>query len=384
VKRILKICAVTVLTAAALQALRIGCADYFARRATKHSLHRAIGLWPVEAGFYARLAVADPQNARAHLLRAVALNPRLSRSWIDLGLGYELEGARAEAERCYLSAARYDHQFLPAWTLANFYARVNEPDKFWPAARAAAEMSYDSITPLLRLAFGFTANPDQALDRMIVQRPRVERDFLYYLLGEHLDASGIVTRMVNKGDRENRDLVVAWANRLLETNRTADALQLWNTLSDKRLIPYSHAGLLTNADFAVQPLQGGFDWQIFVPPGVTCVREGGGLRIEFSGSQPEGFELALQYLLLSEPSYLLSYEYRTVEIKQTTNLRWRLGKAFSEPLVASEDWKQANWTFIPGGENRLALVERRDVGTVRPEGVVYLRGLKLAPSKGGS
>jgi len=133
--------AVAALLVAAVQALRIGYADRLFREDTQASIQKASQIWPRDGDYPARLADFDSTNAIRYLRRALALNPGLSRSWIQLGLRLEFQGDVAEAERCYLEAARRDRQFLPAWTLANFYARRQNDEQFWLWARRAAETS---------------------------------------------------------------------------------------------------------------------------------------------------------------------------------------------------------------------------------------------------
>src|ERR1700687_4373600 len=87
---------------ASLQGLRIGYADYLFGQDTVESLRNAAILWPRNAQYYSRLADLDPANAILHLRRAVALNPGLSNSWIQLGLRTELQGRTDEAEQYYL------------------------------------------------------------------------------------------------------------------------------------------------------------------------------------------------------------------------------------------------------------------------------------------
>ncbi len=377
-KLLLSIGGTLLLATAATQTLRIGYADYLYRKDTLESVQRAARIWPC-ADFYERLADLDAPNAIACLRHAVALDPGSSKSWIQLGLRLELNGDAAEAARCYLEAARRDRQFLPAWTLANYYARRHDAARFWPWARQAAQMSYDDIRPLLRLAFGFTSSPEVVLNQMIVPRRKVEHEFLYYLLSGKIDASAIAARLQGKSEKEDLPPLLAWIDQLIATGRIAEARDLWNGLSDKRLLPYPRVALLTNANFSREPLQAGFDWRFTWPAGVSGMRTGNGLRIEFTGRQPETFELASQYLPVTSGSYVLSFEYRTSGAT-TTNLRWSLGETCSEPLRAAEDWKRSAWTFTAGPVNRLVLLERRDPGSTRPEGVVYLRELRLTSS----
>jgi tetratricopeptide (TPR) repeat protein len=383
---LLKLCLAAVLAAAAIQALRIGFADYLFRTHKVAWIHRAIEIWPRDAQYYAGLADVDPENAAFDLRQAVALNPGLSLGWIKLGLTQEIQGNVAEAERCYLQSARYDRQFLPAWTLASFYARRNDAAHFWPWSRRAAEMSYDNIRPILRQAFGFTENPEVVFDKIVLnsaQERKLEHEFLYYLLEEHLEALPILKRLLSTAGPDDQGVFLAWTNRLLETGRTVEAGALWNGLSDRKVIPYSHVGLLTNPEFSLEPLRAAFDWLISAPPGVVCDRAPGGLRIELSGDQPESFVLASQYLNLTGGSYTLHCEYRTEAIDKTSNLRWSIGPLSSEPMYASEGWRNLDWTFACIPVNRLTLAGQRDPGTVRPEGVLYIRGLRIAPLPAG-
>src|ERR1700688_4531278 len=77
------------LAAAAASSIRTGWADYLMRRETVDATERAIAITPDQGEYYARLAwlVSDhnPARAKAALRRAVALNPRDARSWIELG-----------------------------------------------------------------------------------------------------------------------------------------------------------------------------------------------------------------------------------------------------------------------------------------------------------
>lgn len=374
---VLRIGGVAVLMGAMVQALRIGWADYLFHRDTAESVQQAIRIWPNDAGYEARLADLDERNAIAHLRRALTLDPGLSKSWIQLGLHLELEGRVDQAERCYLEAAGRDRQFLPAWTLANFYARRNDAADFWPWARQAAEMSYDDISPLLRLAFGFTSSPEAVMREMIVPKRKVEHEFLYYLINEKMDASPVAARLLAKASKEDLPPLLAWTDRLIRTAKISDARALWNALSDRRLLEYPHVEGVTNADFSKEPIDRGFDWRLTLPEGVSATRAGGALRIEFSGRQPENCELVSQYLGVTQGSYRLWFEYRTAGIAKSTGLRWWVGDAFSDPWPAAEEWRRGSWVFTAGRVNRLTLLEQRDPGATRPEGVVYLRGIRL-------
>ena len=121
---------------------------------------------------------SSPEELRA----AVILNPRLSSAWIDLGLDAEADGNLAGAEADLLQAERVDRQYVPAWTLANFYFRRGDAAKFWPWAQRAAALTYDDYRPLLRLADALETSPKQVVTRL-GSRPRLLRAYRDLLIG---------------------------------------------------------------------------------------------------------------------------------------------------------------------------------------------------------
>ena len=135
----------------------------------------------------ARLSLAEvtsrrqDQQSMSNVRAAVDANPRLSLGWIRLGLHAESEGNLAEAEADLLQAARVDRQYLPAWTLSNFYFRRDDRANFWPWARRAAALTFDDYRPLLRLADALDASPREVIARLQGGTP------LYPLVRAYLD-----------------------------------------------------------------------------------------------------------------------------------------------------------------------------------------------------
>jgi tetratricopeptide (TPR) repeat protein len=129
-------------------------------------------------------------NSSPEVLRAaVSLNPRLSSAWIYLGLDAESRGNLSEAETDLLRAARVDRQYLPSWTLANFYFRRGDGAKFWPWAARAAALTFDDYRPLLRLADAIETSP-QAVATRLGGGASVLRAYLDLLIGaQRLDAA---------------------------------------------------------------------------------------------------------------------------------------------------------------------------------------------------
>ena len=168
-----------------------------------------------------KLAVAEarlrfnPELASANQPRvAVTLNPRLAIAWIQLGLDAEANGNLAEAETDLLQAARVDRQYVPAWTLANFYFRRDDTAHFWPWARKAAARTFDDYRPLLRLADVLEPSPREVATRLGGSPPLL-RAYMDVLIGAgRLDAAQeIATLLISHHDRSDAARLADLADR---------------------------------------------------------------------------------------------------------------------------------------------------------------------------
>ncbi|HVV47571.1 MAG TPA: hypothetical protein VHC72_20310, partial [Bryobacteraceae bacterium] len=118
--------------------VRTARADWLASAGTAGGLQKARLLAPDDPVLTARAALdrsdsGDPSPAiDEELQRAARMNPFDSSLLMTLGLREEFRGNNAAAETDLVRAAAVDHQFKPAWTLANYYYRTNQPDKAWP------------------------------------------------------------------------------------------------------------------------------------------------------------------------------------------------------------------------------------------------------------
>ena len=124
-----------------------------------------------------------PADSTPSLLAAHEANPRDTAISIQLGLEFERARRFQTGRTTPRQAARYDHQYQPAWTLANYYFRQNEVDSFWTWAHRAAELSYDEGKPVLRLAVTLENEPVVLMDHLGC-RPVLLRTYLDILIGQ--------------------------------------------------------------------------------------------------------------------------------------------------------------------------------------------------------
>ena len=168
---------------------------------------------------------------------------------------------QATQSECLLMAARVDHQFLPAWTLANFYFRRGNREGFWKWADRAAALTYDDFLPLIRLCDRLEPDPAQMLGHL-GDVHRLQPPYLGFLIDDHrLDAAQVVARGMMK-DRANDPYLINLADRQLGAGKMDAAIELWNAASKFSPIEPAAGRVLTNGDLARAPLNLGFDWQL--------------------------------------------------------------------------------------------------------------------------
>jgi hypothetical protein len=179
----------------------------------------------------------------------------------------------------------------------------------------------------------------------------------------------------------------------LESNNVAAALDIWNSLADDHRIPFGRlqpdkGRAMTNGDFRVSPTFQGFDWRLAKLEGVSASgEEAGGLRLTFSGTQPEDCEPLVQFVPTQEGTgHELHFAYQTYGIAPGSGLGWRITDQNGATMLvdlqslSSEHEKTGRVSFVaPTGCRiaRVALVYRRVPGTTRIEGFIILRRVDL-------
>src|SRR5258708_23896194 len=302
--RLARLACLTALAAGCYWPVRLAWADHLFRHDTESAVARAVELVPGNAEYHARLAVlrqeagCDAAVIESELRAAANANPRMSATWIALGLRAETAADVAQAEADLVRAAEADHTYSTRWTLANFYFRRNDRDKFWPVARQVltiAEVTAHDPVPLFRLCWRLSRNRATVLDRAIPDVAAVQSRYLAFLVHENLAqvAEPVTQRVVALGGERDLGTVLDYCDGLIAAGDAEHAVHAWNALcwralhSYRPLAPLTAVGL-TNGDFAAAPLPHGFDWRMPAVPGVE-VEPGGRpppLRIPFDGHEP--------------------------------------------------------------------------------------------------
>jgi hypothetical protein len=367
-------------------AVRLGSAELFFRNGslpqTQRALH-ALGATP-NSSYIEHLADVDIARTEAHLRDALRQDPRLTRARIRLGLLEEQRGDISSAERTLLQAAHYDHQYLPAWTLANFYFRREDAASFWQWSRIAIQLSPADDRPILRLASEWEPNPSALLARLEAGE-QVAYPYLDLLTGAgRFDSAQKLARDLLGRPAVQEQRLLDLSVRQLEAGNVSWALEIWNALAGGvgvRLNP-DQGPLLPARVFEVRDGRG-FHLKALTNPGVQAAWQSEGAVFSFEGTEPD------LCFLLDQPfpapqrrmRYRLHFEYKS----ELTGVRWRLEDSESAALAANNNWQNNEWTTpVPPGKGRdglrvlvLQLRYRRDAGTIPARGDFALRNLKL-------
>lgn len=384
--RLLAAAATGGLVASAGFAVTLAWADTLYRRGTADGITRAIRLAPYRAEYHLAWAEADPPDGVSHLKRALELNPGMTSARLRLAWQQETHGAMDAAERQVLEAARYDRQFLPAWTAANFYFRAGRHEEFWRWARTAAAMSFDDLRGLFSLCFRLTPDAGDVMRRVAGGKRSVERNLLAYLVAEGRldDATTVAERIAGNPTADDRDALLSYVESAHAGGRPGGARAVWESMCRRQLLPDRPGGtnLLANGDFEHNLTQRGFDWHALSVGGVRIGWDGRGvpaLRIDLSGQQPERCELLTHPLVAEEDaSYVLRCRYRTAGIPASSGLFWSLGEGRELPLDGSEEWQSAECRFRSLRQaEQLSLRYLRAPGTTRIEGSLTLSNVTI-------
>ena len=149
------------------------------------------------------------------------------------------------------------------------------------------------------------------------------------------------------------------------------------------------------ATFARPPTSRGFDWHLTTVDGVSSFLNvnPNTLGFEFSGEEPDSFTLMNQTApVQAQKEYALAVDYGTSGIAPDRGIDWLVTDEQTGAVLA----RTASLSAEAGGIAKacfttpegaafvnLALLYQRKPGTVRVEGKLSLKGVKLSPAAAG-
>jgi tetratricopeptide (TPR) repeat protein len=393
---------------------RFAVADLAASAGTEQGFEKAMRIAPEDAELRLKVALHRADNddsvsspAVDDDLRAAAkLNPLNSDLLMSIGLREEFRGDKAAAERDFKRAVEVDRQFKPAWTLANFYYRTNEPEKSRPLLKQVLQLEplgFDP-NPVFDLFWAEEGEGDEtAASRKVMDSIPAHGErriqYLTYLVRTKraeavLDAWPKALEAANLKNADQVSTLTDVADFLVKQGNMAGAVKVWNDLVDRgvgkgeRLNPEKGASV---ADPEFQfPMDGrGFAWGQGQIPGVFISKIASGLRFEIDGNEPEGFVLlGVTAPVIPGRQYHLTWKADGTALNsphdpgflfEIAEKPGEKGSAVCGGLLASGN---AHCDFMTQADSvQVRLRYGRAQGTVRANGVLQLDSVRLEPAK---
>ncbi len=348
---------------------------------------RAVRLAPLDATLYSRLAEKLQEtggDSLPSLQAAVALDPQNPQWRMSLAQQAEIAGDFPLAEQSLLAATRLSRLFQPKYLLAGYYFRRGNADLCIRWSKAALAIAPGDVSPVLNL-LGRLLDAAAMAAEGLRQPPPVARQFLTYLVqqGQSAAAGELARNLAHTCPAADVWAVLGYLNQVLAAGHVADAVEVWNTLCIRRLMPYqpldaASGQSLTNADFQRAPLAAGFDWHAVGARGLSAVRFEGALRATFSGDQPDDSVVVWQYVPLQPGAgYRLRQVLAAENSSSSSGLQWRLFYPRNAPVWEPLQADLSQGFRAPAAVARLVLMYRRPAGTSRLTGGFSVTGLHL-------
>jgi pentatricopeptide repeat protein len=412
------------------RAIQIARADWAASAGTIQGFEQALRIDPSDPELVARVAVFRSENddeapsVDEELRHSARLNPLNSAVLMTLGLREELRGDRTKAEADLIRAAEVDHQFKPAWTLANYYFRAGEPEKSWVMLQHTLRLDplgYDP-TPVFELCWqeasqaetpvkgarqaetpikgagqdGAGDSADAAKIAAVVPPGALSIQYLEFLMRSHRLQAAIAAwpaalAATDAAGSPAPATVRAFPDSLAAAGRVQEAVKVWNELVEHgimqsgRLNPAQGISI-ADADFRfpLQPYV--FGWHLADIPGVFATATTGSLDLEISGDEPPAFQL-----LSTDAPLQSATRYRLVWKTDASSLSSPRDPGFSfqvvqqpgkettvcAPLLSTAPPACEFTTAAGTGIAAINLAYARAQGTVRVSGRLHLHSIRL-------
>jgi Tetratricopeptide repeat len=303
----------------------------------------------------------DPTEIVTLCEKAVRLSPHDAHYWADLGSAYDWAGRPDDA----LHAFERARDLFPNspdinWRLANFYLRTNRARDTLPLLRKVLAAGGVDDRQVFVLVSRSGLNNEEIMTEMLPPDGALFVDYLDFQIGSgHLDqAAEVWDRLLQSGLSFKIANAFPYFDTLIGAKNAEAASQVWHQLVARfpaELRPrISDRNLITNGDFGVPILDGGFDWRVHAVRGARVRIEPGNraggkgsLRIDFDGTENVDYGDVLQ-LVAVKPStgYEFSAEIRAQGITTDSGPRFQLIAAYgaqsllgsTENVIGSSGW----------------------------------------------
>ena len=324
-------------------------------------------------GEYYLLIPRKPSIAATFFDSALALNPRASRSWLDLAAAFQLLGRPHEQMAALANALAFDPKTpQTAWEAANSYTTLGETDMALKAFRLVMEGSPSLQPAALEYCWRLRPNAKALLRETVPMNGPAPAAFLELLTSknESTAATEVWDNIVrNRQSIEPKDLL-NYVQFLIGNHDFASLTHVWldgTKLAGLADYQSSPANLVVNGNFRLPILNAGLDWRYQQSPEVSLALDPaqsssglGSLRLAFDSRGLEDGGIRQYIPVVPNTRYEFSSFVKSDQLQGAGGPHFVIedfisgADYFSSEILATDgSWKQCTGEFITGPDARL-------------------------------
>jgi len=362
-------------------------AHWYFRQGTAEGARKAIQWDPHNPEYYASLARAvqygleegDTNQAIGLYEKAAQLSPHNADYWAKLGRVYEWAGRLDDAQRA-LERAKLLFPNSPDinWKVGNFYLRTGKIKQALQAFQQAMLGDPNMRPAAFDLAWQATDDGKLILAAMIPPRQDILFQYLDYLAETQrmAEAAQVWERLLELGFHFEPKAAFYYLDALIQHRKIDQLTAAWEQVLERSTSEIrsqaADDNLIKNGDFASELLNGGLDWRVIPTEGVVVSVDGlsptertRSLRIQFDGKTNIDYGHIYHYVAVKPSAeYRFTGYIRTQGITTDSGPRFQLVDAYdpaklsleTENRVGTANWAPERLQFKTGPETRLLLL----------------------------
>lgn len=323
-----------------------------------------LAVW-LKTTYASSLAAASPEETVKGFENTIRLSPLDYRWWIELGRALEQAGQNEKAEASIKKAVTLAPNYAyTRWQLGNFYLRQNRVDEAIAELRIAASNNETFRQDVFSLGWDYFNKDAARLDSLAVESPDSFAGLAYFyaVRGRAADALRIWNQLTDDEKASRQEYLKTITQGLFEKRHFAEALDFARQLGTD---PNAQAESFSNGGFERTILSAGetrFGWQILrndsridVSPDTSVRKEGSkSLKVSLRGyNKPDLFNISQIVVVQPGQNYRIHFWVRTENLKSAGPPQINIIDAGKDSLITASkpfstgtnDWQQVYIDF---------------------------------------
>jgi hypothetical protein len=367
-------------------------------------IQRALALAPSNSDYWQLLGrfhlfiYQDPQESVHDFSSAIALNPYVSRYWLDLATAQRMLGNSDAQKDALEQALRIDPKTPSvAWEAANFFLVDGQTTKALDNFKTVIENDPVAVGPALDLSWRATHDVNLVLQHAMPGL--IEPHFLFIsqlMQTRQTDAAMQVWRnAMNLKQLFKAQDTFQFVHYLIAQRQVESAREVWADLArmSPALRPSSNDGnLIVNGDFEEDIITGGFSWNLNSVAAVEAKPDDGefhtgasSLSIRFTGAAFTDSGISQFVAVKPHSTYEVLIDTKSQEIESANGPRVIVVDGFTNSDIAMGNewlgthvWSRDSITFTTGpNTNLLRIFIGRSPGSGLIRGRLWIDNIRM-------